>query len=110
MTVSRTKQITTVIFSLAIVGMLFAIFVLFYNSSQEETVTYLVDEINSCGWEDGVVVSSTEAAGPITTVSVDPLEEQQYLDQAEANGTCTAKLGSDAGAYAAQLNQTYELQ
>lgn len=103
------KQVTTIVVSTVIMLMLFAIFVLFYNSQQND-LTYLVDDANICEWQDGVIVSSTEVASSVRSVSVDPADEASYLTEAAANGTCTGKQGSQQGAFDTQINAQFENQ
>ncbi len=106
-----TKQVTTGVISVAIMLMCFAIFVLWYNDSKIERVTYIVDDINSCQWEQYVVTATTEAYDDeLTTVEVDADVEQIFLTNAATNGECVAKLGDVSGSYASQLNAQYENQ
>ncbi len=105
-----TKQITTYIISFVIMLMCFAIFVLFFNDSQKETVTYIVDEANTCTWEQDVIIASTEVFGELKTIEVEANKEASYLLRASTNGECTAKLDSDIGNYDTQLNNQYRQQ
>ena len=104
------KQVSTLIISTAIMLMLFGIFVLVYDNSKQDRVTYIVDEINNCTWERGVITESTEAFGELRTIEVQRAEEQSFLANAAADGECIVRLGDVAGSYATQLNRQYDAQ
>ena len=108
MSESKTKRVTTIIISFVIVAMLFAIFVLIFNS-QKDDITYIVDQ-NRCAWEQGVIVERTTEVGlMLTTEDVAPEDEEEYLAQAEAESRCVVRLGDDRGSFARQLNEEYDL-
>jgi hypothetical protein len=90
--------------------MLFVIFVLVFESTQDD-ITYIVDDVNVCAWESGVVVSSTEAFDlELETTTVDSEKNDEYLASAQANSICTAPLGASSGFYSVQLNKQFEAQ
>jgi hypothetical protein len=105
-----TKQVTTIVFSLAIVGMLFGIFVLVFNDNQKERVRYIVDGANTCDWEQEVIVSSTEVSGDLEIFEIEAANEQAFIIQSAADKACVARLGEMRGSYATELNVRYENQ
>lgn len=106
-----TKQISTVVISIVIMLMMFAIFVLLFNESQKDKVSYIYDDVNTCVWEQGVITSATEAFDmDLETVEINADEEERYLEDASENGDCIARMGDTAGFYALQLNEQYRQQ
>ena len=90
--------------------MLFGIFVLVYED-QQDNYTYIIDDINTCTWESGVVVSASEAFDTeLETRMVDPDVEDDFLAEAADTNLCTAKEGDTSGFYAPQLNKQFDAQ
>ena len=107
----RIKDVSTVIISFVIMLMLFAIFVLFFNDSQEEKIQYIFDDANTCEWDSDVIISSTEAFDDnLEIVEVRVEAEGSYRNNASASGYCAVRVGDTAGSYATQLNEQYERQ
>lgn len=104
------KQISTGIMSTVIMLMLFAIFTLVFDNQQTGKISYLVDDINVCTWEEGVIISTTEAFGPLRVHEVDVDDDALFLESAERGNKCVAKLGDNSGSYANSLNTQYQNQ
>lgn len=71
------------------------IFALFYGGFvyfQENYIAYQVDIVNVCDWENGRIISTTDAAERTRTEIIGKTEEKAFLTNAQSIRLCVKKV------------------
>jgi len=78
-------------------------------SSGADSFSYVVDDGNTCTWEDGEVMSATAVPPEARLFDVSKDLEENYLADSAENKVCTAKRNDNSTEYSAFINEAYDL-